>query len=236
MKVIGFALAGSVLALTLTGCTKNEERKVLRPESPKSSSQTEVAEAHWLGQGPDLLRTVQFASASPLVRRALVESPQPNLRFVSDAAIVVVGQGTDGARYQATILPYADPRDPNRATFLSLVARDGALMCQRSELLASVTRVSPDSGYAPVTVLGRTLYLREGAPYVPQSAGSAQLSPERFNKIRFMACFMTGLPLVGKISEEVCSGLPEIPQCTAVTNTVGTAGLAIGCGIWAFGK
>lgn len=234
MKVIGFALAGSVLALTIAGCAKNEERKVLSPAPPGESPRTEIAEAHWLGQGPELLRAVQFASASPLVRRALVEAPQPNLRFVSDAAIAAVGLGTDGARYQATVLPYADPGDPNRATFLTLLARDGALMCQRSELLASVTRVSPDSGYVPITISGRTLYLREGATYVPGSAGAARLSPERFQKARFMACLLTGLAAVSQISDAVCSSLPQYAWCRAAANSAGAALVMAGCAAYAY--
>lgn len=236
MKVVACALVGPVFAFTLAGCAKQGERKVLSPSPAEVTTGLEVAEAHWLGQGPDLARAVQSASANPLVRRALVEAPQPNLRSVSDAAIAAVGLGTDGVSYRVTILPYADPSDPNRATFLTLLARDGVLMCQRSELLASATRVDPDSGYIPVTIFDRTLYLREGAPYVPASVGSAPLSPERFNKVRFMACFLTGLPLVGRISEGLCENLPMYPQCTAIANSVGTAGLAVGCAIGAFSK
>ena len=234
MNVIRFALAGSVIALTIASCAKHEERKVLNPAPPGEPTSSEVAEAHWIAQGPELARAVQSASANPLVRRALVEAPQPNLDFVADGAIAGVGVGTDGVRYRVTILPYSDPVDPNRATFLTLLARDETLMCQRSELLASATRVSPDSGYAPVTIFGRTLYLREGAPYILASPGSIERSPERFNKVRFITCFVAGMGLVARISEDICSGLPNYPRCMAFSNAVGTAAVAIGCGIWAF--
>ncbi|MBI4364768.1 MAG: hypothetical protein HY568_04995 [Candidatus Latescibacteria bacterium] len=234
MKVIGFALAGSILALTITGCLRHEEKRLVNPAPPAGTARSEVAEAHWIFQGSELTQAVQAASASPLVRRALVEAPQPNLRFRSESAIAAVGLGTDGLRYRVTILPYADPADPNRATFLTLLSRDSLEMCQRSELLASPTRVSPDSGYAPITIFGRTLYLREDAAYVPANDGSARLSPERFNKQKFMACLFAGLQMVGRISDSICSGVPDYPRCMAISNTVGTVVVAIGCGIFAF--
>ena len=236
MKVVGFALTGSVLALTIASCARHEETKLVNPAPPGGTTLVDVAEAHWIDRGPELLRAVQLASANPLVRRALVEAPQPNLRFRSDATIAAAGLGTDGIRYRATILPYADPDDPNRATFLTLLSRDGFEMCQRSELLASETRVSPDSGYSPITLFDQTFYIREGEPYVPASDGAARLSPERFNKVRFMSCFVAGMALVGRVSESFCTGMPDYPRCVAISTGVGTAAMAVGCGIWAFSK
>lgn len=235
MNATRFVLTSSIVALTIAGCATREERKVLGPPPPPSESAgSEVAEAHWLAQGPEFVRAVRSASANPLVRRALIEAPQPNLRFVPDGAIAAVGLGTDGARYRVTILPYADPSDANRATFLTLMERDEILICQRSELLASATRVSPDSGYVAVTIFGRRLYLREGATYVPASDGSIQRSPERFNRARFMQCFMAGIAAVGAVSNAICGGLPQYPQCGVIANAVGTAAVGIGCGIYAY--
>jgi hypothetical protein len=220
----------------MASCARHEERALTSPAPPRERARVEVAEAHWIDSGLELSRAVQSASSSPLVRRALVEAPQPNLRFQAEAAIAAAGLGTDGVPYRATILPYADPDDPDRATFLTFLSSGGVEMCQRSELLASATRVSPDSGYSPVTVFGRTLYLREDAPYVPAGDGSARLSPERFNKTLFMSCFVAGMGLVNRISESFCSGLPDYPRCMAISTGVGTAAVAIGCGIWAFHK
>ncbi len=106
-------------------------------------------------------------------------------------------------------------------------------MCQRSELLASVSRVSPDSGYVPVTVFGRTLYLREGAPYVPGDGATVQTAPERFNKTKFIQCFLSAIAFVQRVADSACELMPQYPQCAAIANSAGTAIAAIGCAIYA---
>ncbi len=239
MKRAPLLLVCCALAAGLVGCTKRADRKVLAPDSgagPGGSGRSEIVEARWLTQSADLTRAVQTASVSPLVRAALAEAPQTGLRFVPGGAAAAIGLGRDGARYRVTILPYANPADPNRATFLSLLDRDGAAMCERSELLVSVSRVSPDSGFVPITIFGRLHYLRVDGTYIPAEDGTARLSPTRFNRAVFIACFWSALAVVSGIADRICSSLPEYPQCSTVVNTVGAAAAAIGCGIYAFTK
>jgi hypothetical protein len=183
-----------------------------------------------------LAAAIRLASNQTAAKQALVEAPQPNLHLQDEDAIAAVGRGTDDLAYRVTILPYADPADPNRATFITLIDRAGEVLCQRSELLASPTRVSPDSGYVPVVWLGRTLYLREGTPYRAQPSGMVHRSPERVNRMKFLQCFSTVEPVVGDVVRDVCGSLPQYPQCTAVGNAVGTALVAIGCGVYAWEK
>jgi len=236
MKLIRVVLVTSTIAWSTIGCAKREASTVLAPQPLAPSGTVKVAEAHWISSGPELARAVESAAGNPLAQRALIEAPQPGLRFVSDAAVAAAGLGSDGARYRATILPYADPADPNRATFITLLEQGGAVMCQRSELLISATRVSPDSGYVPITMFGRTLYLRESQPYVPAGGGSVAKAPERFNKAKFFQCFMASLATVDRVADAVCGSLPQYPQCVAVVDGVGTAAAAIGCGIYAYSR
>jgi hypothetical protein len=106
--------------------------------------------------------------------------------------------------------------------------------------LISATRVSPDSGYVPVTLFGRTLYLREGEPYVPAGQDTGQDpvagSLERFKNVKFIECFMASLAMVEGVSDAVCGPLPQYPRCVVIANTVGTAVAAVGCGIYAYLK
>jgi len=237
MKLIRFVLITSTIAWSAIGCAKREAAtQPLAPRPAAPPGAVAVTEAHWLALGPELAGAVESAAGNPLAQRALVEAPQPELRFLPEDAVSATGLGSDGARYRATILPYADPADPDRATFITLLERDGSVMCQRSELLISATRVSPDSGYVPVTLFGRTLYLREGEPYVPEAEAPVAGSPERFKKVKFIECFMASLAMVDGVSDAVCGPLPQYPRCVVIANTVGTAVAAVGCGIYAYVK
>jgi hypothetical protein len=109
-------------------------------------------------------------------------------------------------------------------------------MCQRSELLISTTRVSPDSGYVPITIFGRTLYLRESELYAPAGVIAGACAPERLNKAKFVQCFMSALATVDNLSDAICGPLPQYPRCVVIANAVGTAVAAIGCGIYAYLK
>jgi len=245
MRVARFAAvtAAALLVLLALGCARGERRRVAGPDPPGVPAQEPgVLEARWV-EGADLARAISAAASNPLVQRAYLETGDPRLRLESRFAIQAVGLAADGSRVRATVLPYARDDDPRYASITALIERDGKTLAQVTDLIVGREPTSLEEGYEPVESVAGTVWMREGAEYALEAAGSADgaavrgagpaarsAQRRRFDRGAFTRCFATQGPALCSVGVETCRGIaPQFPYCQAVGCGAGMAVAAAYC-------
>lgn len=219
MKTVRFVAFVLPLALFALGCERHQGSTRVTDPAP-SVAAPRVLEAHWVWD-KGLTDALQSAAVSPLVRRAIAESPYPGAKPVWDKAVRAEGRVTGDLEVGVTILPYSVENDPTHAFFVSLYERDGEQVAEPAELIVGRRPTVAETGFEPVWQGDRYAYVKTGAPYVVTSSGTIRLSPERRNWQKFFKCFAEKGP-------EYCATGAALGQQIAPAYAYSGA---IGCGV-----
>ena len=169
MKVVRLVSLVLPLALAASGCDHKQTR-VADVEAPR---QPEVLEAHWV-KGPELVRAVQDAAATPLVKRAIAENVDPRLTPMWNRAVRSEGRLLDGRLVSVTILPYMVDQDPTHARFISYIDDGMTPYAEPSDLIGARAHVA--RGGIRAGGSRRTHRLREGRRALQARAGRSDPS------------------------------------------------------------
>jgi len=233
MKILRCIAIVLPIVMVAAGCGQKVSTRVVAP--PPASQEPQILEAHWVMERDALTGAIQLAASSPLVRRAIVGAGNVRLTPVFRYAVRAEGTEKGGARIGATILPYILDGDSTHAVFISLLERDGKQQVQASELILGREPTALESEFRPMRIGDRIGWIKDGSSYAFSIDGLPQLSPEKFNWVKFITCFLGG-------AENACSTGASIGQTVApgyaysgaIGCGVGVALLAVACAAGAF--
>lgn len=233
MKVLRCIAIVLPIVMVAAGCGRKESTRVVAP--PPSGQDPQIVEAHWVMERDALTGAIQLAASSPLVRRAVVGAGNVRLTPVFRFAVRAEGTEKGGARVGATILPYILDGDSTHAVFISLLERDGKQLVQAAELILGREPTALETGFGPVRIGDRIGWIKNGSSYAFGADGVAQLSPEKFNWVKFITCFLGGAENACSTGSSVAQGIaPGVPNIAAIGCGVGVALLAVSCAAGAF--
>lgn len=216
-----------LLAMAAAGCGRKESTRVV---APPPSQETQVVEAHWVFERSALRRAIELAASSPLVRRAVVETPSPRLTPVTGYAVRVEGTVSGGVQVGATILPYIVDGDSTHAVFISLLERDGKQQAEASELILGREPTSLETGFTPMRIGDRIGFIKGGNSYIAGADGRPRLAPEKFKWSKFVSCFLGGAGQGCSTGADIGRTVaPGAPYAAAIGCAVGVALVAAGC-------
>ena len=228
MKVLRCFAIVLLLVLAAAGCGRKESARVVAPPPP--GPEIQVVEAHWVFERSALHGAIELAASSPLVRRAIVESPSPRLTPVYGYAVRAEGTVSGGSQIGATILPYIVDGDSTHAVFISLLERDGKQQAEAGELILGREPTSLETGFTPMRIGDRIGWFKGGNSYVAGADGLPRLSQQKFKWMKFVQCLIGGAGGACSAGSEVGRGVaPGVPYAGAVGCAVGVALLAVGC-------
>jgi hypothetical protein len=233
MKVLRCIAIVLPIVMVAAGCGRKESTRVVAP--PPSGQDPQIVEARWVMERDALTGAIQLAASSPLVRRAIVGAGNVRLTPVFRYAVRAEGIEKGGARIGATVLPYVLDGDSTHAVFISLLERDGKQLAQASEVILGREPTALEAGFVPVRLGDRIGWVKDGSSYAFGADGVAQLSPEKFNWVKFVTCFMGGAADACSNGSSVGQGLaPGYPYAAQIGCGVGVALLAVACAAGAF--
>lgn len=235
MKRIVIAAFLLPLALGLGACSREEGQRIAAPDA---SEDTYLArEASWVSDLEQVSRAASAAAAHPLFRRALAEAGVDRLTYRPEYTLRAVGRSARGHAVSVTILPYTTAGDETHATFLSLLESEGETGVSRAEMLWGRDPRPDEPGFEPFYLNGVRGWIREADLLQGQTPGAPLLTPERFNKEKFMTCFsQLGPSLCSQGSAIAQQIAPGVPYREAIGCAAGTAIAAISCAAAANGK
>lgn len=215
------------IVLTSTGCERRESNRIADPESIRPP---EVMEAHWVMEKDALQGAVRIAAASPLVRRALSESPNPRLSSMYGLAVRAEGIITGGSHVSVTILPHIVDSDSTHATFVSLIERDGRQLVDVGELILGREPTSLEANFRAVQIGSRIGWVKDGPTYLVGADGLPHLAAERRSLAKFVECLVRTAPGACSAGSEIGRSIaPGFPAAGAIGCGVGVAAAAVGC-------
>lgn len=226
--VIAFVLP---LALLLGACSREGGNRLAAPEIPTAGDTGTLAkEASWVSDRGQVSAAAATAAAHPLIRRALAEAGVDRLTYRAESALRAVGRSARGHTVSITILPFTTGGDETHATFLSLLESDGESAVSSAELLWGRDPRPDETGFESISIGGARGWIREADLRMAPAPGASLLTPERFNKEKFLSCFQT-------LGPQLCSqgiaisnqAAPNVPYHEAIGCAVGTAAAAITC-------
>ena len=227
MKTVRFAAFVLPLAMLVMGCERHQGSSVTDPAPARSAP--EVIEARWVWD-KGLNDALQSAAVSPLVQKAIAESPFPGATPAWSKAVRAEGRVAGGRKVGVTILPYAVENDPTHAFFVSLNERDGEQIAEPAELIVGRRPTSAETGFEPVWQGNRYVYVKTGNPYAVGPSGAYRLSPERVKWAKFFQCFAQRAPQYcgsgAAIGTEIA---PTYPYAAAIGCGVGVAIAGLEC-------
>ncbi|MGH7680650.1 MAG: hypothetical protein ACRENN_01525 [Candidatus Eiseniibacteriota bacterium] len=213
------------IAFAVFGCDRSASTRVLEPPLPPPSK-FEVAEAHW----DDTPGIIDAAAQSPLLRRALVQSPHPRLTEMRRLAVRAVGTLDDGSTVGATILPYMVDQDPTHAVFVSLLERGETQVAEYSELILGREPTSLETGFAPIHIGNAIAWSKAGTSFFAQANGAIAEVPRARNWMKFIDCAITSAPggcaAGAQIADQIA---PGVPNAERIGCAVGAAVAVAGC-------
>jgi hypothetical protein len=228
MKTVRFVAWVLPLAVIALGCERSQGPDRVVDPAPEASA-PEVLEARWVWE-KGLNDALQSAAVSPLVQRAVMESPHPGAKPVWSMAVRAEGQVTGGKKVGVTILPYSVGSDPTHALFVSLYEHDGQQIAEPAELIAGRKPTDAETGFEPIWQGDRYVYVKTGAPYAIGAAGPYRLSPERRNWAKFFQCFAQRAPQYCASGASMAREMaPNYPHAAAVGCGVGVAYAGVEC-------
>ena len=227
MKVLRCIAVVLPIVMVAAGCGRKESTRVV---APPPSQEIQVVEAHWVFERNALAGAIELAASSPLVRRAIVESPSPRLTPVYGYAVRVEGTVSGGVPVGATILPYIVDGDSTHAVFISLLERDGKQQAEASELILGREPTSLETGFTPMRIGDRIGWVKGGNSYVAGADGLPRMASEKFKWMKFVQCLLGGASAACSTGAEIGRAIaPGVPYSSAVGCGVGVALLAAGC-------
>ena len=233
MKVFRCLAIVLPLAIAAAGCSRDEPKPVTAPEP--AAAAPSVQEAHWIDNPEALSGAVRVAQASPLVQRAISDTPIPRLTPMPQYAVRAVGSLSDGSRAGMTILPFIAGHDSTHAVFITLLEHDGHPLAEVGELILGRAPTSLETGFVQIMVGGRVGWFRGGSTYGPGLDGSAKLSSERWRAEKFNRCFLENAGIGCQAGSGFGRAIaPEIPAAASIGCGLGVAAVAVGCAIAAF--
>jgi len=232
MKVLRCIAIVLLLVMAAAGCGRKESTRVVAPQPP--SQEIQVVEAHWVFERDALASAIELAASSPLVRRAVVETPSPRLTPVYGYAVRAEGTVSGGVQVGATILPYIVDGDSTHAVFISLLERDGKQQAEASELILGREPTSLETGFTPLRIGDRIGWVKGGNSYVAGADGP-RLSPQKFKWMKFATCLMGAAGQACSTGADIGRTVaPGVPYAAAVGCAVGVALVAAGCAAGSF--
>src|SRR5437867_4151893 len=227
MKVLRCIAIVLLLAMAAVGCGRKESTRVV---APPPSQEIQVVEAHWVFERNALAGAIELAASSPLVRRAVVETPSPRLTPVYGYAVRAEGTVSGGVQVGATILPYIVDGDSTHAVFISLLERDGKQQAEASELILGREPTSLETGFTPMRIGDRIGWVKGGNSYVAGADGLPRPAPQKFKWMKFVACLLAGASDGCSVGSQIGRSVaPGVPYAGAVGCAVGVALVAVGC-------
>ena len=231
--VVAFVLP---LALLLGACSREGGNHLTSPEIPTAGeSGTLAREASWVSDRTQVSAAAVAAAAHPLIQRVMAETGADRLAYRAEYALRAVGRSARGHVVSITILPFTTGGDETHATFLSLLESEGESAVSSAELLWGRDPRPDEVGYESITIGGAHGWMREAD--LRMAPGAPLLTPERFNREKFLSCFqLLGPQLCSQgiaISNQIA---PTVPYHEAIGCAGGTAVAAISCGAAAMQK
>ena len=244
MKSLAVVLAILPLALAVGACTREPARRVAAPEPVSSST---IRDGSWVSDRAQVAQAASIAAAHPLVRRALQASGASGLAYAPEYSLRATGRTVRDRSIALTILPYVTGGDPTHATFISLLENDGESAVSRGEMIWGRDPRSDEPGYSPFYLQGVRGWIREddllvatdasGGTEPGASAEAGARSPERFNKQKFLTCFMELGPQLCSQGIAVSNQIaPTVPYHEAVGCAGGMAAAGLTCAAMAMAK
>ncbi len=214
------------LALITGACTK---RSATSPVAPVVlGGEVFIRDGAWISDRDQLDRAVAAAGRHPLVRAALAEYGAARLEAASEYAIRAAGTTTTGLPVEFTTLPFISDEDPTHGVFVTIGAVGDQVVSQRSELIAGRAPRGDEPGFAPLSIPGGVVWVRE-ADAVGQPAGALG-APAKFNKLKFLSCLVENGPPACDAGAAIAGQIaPAVPHARAIGCAVGVAGAALSC-------
>ena len=233
--VVAFVLP---LALLLGACSREGGNRLAAPEVPTVGEIGTLArEATWVSDRNQVSAAAATAAAHPLIRRIVEDAGAGRLAFRPEVAMRAVGRSARGHAVAITILPFATGGDETHATFISLLESEGESAVSSAELIWGRDPRSDEVGFDAINIGGARGWLREEDLRMAPAPGAPLLTPERFNKQKFLSCFQI-------LGPQLCSqgiaisnqAAPGVPYHEAIGCAVGTAAAAVTCAATAMSK
>lgn len=210
------------IVLAAGGCAERKQAMVVAPERPAGDAPP-VAEAHWIWDRGALGAAVAQASSSPLVQRALAESPAAGLNPAFQYALFLEATREDGSRFSLTLLPYVFGNDSTHAAFVSVVRSAGRQIAEYAELIVGRSPSPLETGFEPVLWGATTLWVKSGDAYSLDAAAGHPAAVRR-SYLKMFDCMVQRMP-AGCAAGAAIGGIISGPGAPA--------GAAIGCGVGA---
>lgn len=230
-------IAAFLLPLTLLAgaCGREESHRVAAPDAPEET--TLAREASWISDRDVVSQAASTAAAHPLIRRAIEEAGPGRLAYRPEYALRAVGRSARGHAVTITILPYTTAGDETHATFVSLLESEGETGVSSAEMLWGRDPRPDEIGFEPFYLAGVRGWMREADLLIAAAPGAPLLTPERFNRAKFMSCFRELGPSLctqgAAIAQQIA---PGVPYREAIGCAGGTAVAAISCAAAAMSK
>ena len=226
VRVIAWVLPLAVIAL---GCEREPSGSGRIADPVPSVEAPELLDARWIWD-KGLQDALLGAAASPLVQKAVSESPHPGAKPVWSLAVRAEGRVSDGKTVGVTILPYSVGSDPTHALFVSLYEHEGVEVAEPAELILGRRPTESETGFVPIWQGDRYAYVKTGTPYAIGASGPYRLSAERRNWAKFFQCFTERAPQYcgsgASIANEIA---PNFPRAAAIGCGVGVALAGVEC-------
>jgi len=208
------------IAFAVFGCDRRASTRVVEPPPPPPPSKFEVVEAHW----DDTPGAIDAAARSPLLRRALVQSPHPRLTEMRRLAVRDVGRLSDGSTIEATILPYMVDQDSTHAVFVSILERGDVRVAEYAELILGREPTSLETGFTPIQIGNAIAWTKTGSSFSANGSGTITEVLRALNWTKFFDCAVVAAPAGCAAGAGIAGEIaPGVPQARAIGCGVGAA-------------
>ena len=157
------------------------------------------------------------------------EASDPRLDLLRSGVIAAVGTTNGGDQVRVTLLPYQYADDQNQARYFALYEVNGQARVESFDLIRNRRPGPGEEGFIRVNSGEHGLWMRARWTYTQATTGLANRAPERFNFVKFGACFVATAERALGAVRGGCSSMGDFPGCVAVGSTVALAGAAVYC-------
>lgn len=227
MKTIGIIAAILPLALVVGACAKRDGANTLAPDPPGAAEELVIRDGDWVTDRDALSAAAGAAARRPLVQAAIAEYGAGRLRAMPEYHVRAVGSTTTGMPVEFTMLSFMADGDETHGVFVTQGTAGGEEVTQRGELIVGRDPRPDEPGFAPLSIQGRLVWIRDDGTVGPAGIAGA---PEKVDKIKFLSCMIANAPGACDAGANIAATIaPAFPQARAVGCGVGVAVAALSC-------